>query len=86
MQITDLTADIGGGLRSCLAAFDVSTGSLLPWARHLESMGRCLARLTAGDDVVYAGGPFTSGDGTPHPHIAALDTTLHRMLLSSLRS
>jgi len=76
---------VDGWSRSCVAAVDAHTGGLISWGPHIESAGRCLSTLTAADGVVYAGGPFTSVDGTPHAYITALSMTLHRMVLPLVR-
>jgi hypothetical protein len=56
--------------RGYLAAVDVASGALLGWAPSLD--GPVTALAVAGTRL-YVGGAFTSVDGQPRRHLAALD-------------
>lgn len=84
-SITALAVDSGGALvvgstmaatgavaRSNLAAIDLTTGSVLPWAPAVNDAVHALA---AEGDTVYAGGLFTDVSGQPRSRLAALDAT-----------
>ncbi|TXI67801.1 MAG: T9SS type B sorting domain-containing protein [Cyclobacteriaceae bacterium] len=62
---------IAGSARNLLAAFDITTGNLLPWNPNLTP-GR-VETLTASGGVVYVGGQFTEVGGQPRKNIAAIN-------------
>lgn len=62
---------IAGSARNLLAAFDITTGNLLPWNPNLTP-GR-IETLTASGGVVYVGGQFTEVGGQPRKNIAAIN-------------
>ena len=62
--------------RSRLAAFDAATGAATAWNPGANSRAKALAVATAGipgDEVIYAGGQFTSVGGQTRNRIAAID-------------
>jgi PKD repeat protein len=61
-----------GQARSHVAAFDVATGALLPWAPRTDGQVRGFA--FAGN-TVYVGGNFRSSGGQPRTELAAWDST-----------
>jgi hypothetical protein len=67
----------GGAARNWLAAFDMTTGTLLPWEAGLGCTGSgctgAVRALAMGDGVLYIGGSFTTAGGQPRGKIAALD-------------
>jgi hypothetical protein len=60
--------------RHHLAAFDQSTGNLLPWRPNAD---RAVYALVARGKTVYAGGAFLHANGRKHRYLAAFDAT-HR--------
>lgn len=58
--------------RDYLAAVDVTTGQLTAWAPTVNGPVTTIA--VAGHEV-YLGGSFTTVDGQPHRHLAALDAS-----------
>jgi hypothetical protein len=64
----------GGQARTSLAAFDVTTGNLLPWAPVLSSGGTVSSVLAIGD-TLYFGGVFSSVGGVPRAAIASVHGT-----------
>jgi len=62
---------IAGTPRNRLAAFDATTGNLLPWNPDMPS-GR-IEKLTVSGGIVYVGGQFTDVGGQPRKNIAAID-------------
>jgi hypothetical protein len=61
---------VGGAPRQYLAAVDIETGQVLPWAPELDSSVRAI-QWHGG--AVYVGGTFTSINGVSRSGIAALD-------------
>lgn len=61
-----------GQARSHVAAFDVATGALLPWAPRTDGQVRGFA--FAGN-TVYVGGNFRSSGGQPRTELAAWNST-----------
>lgn len=59
--------------RAHLAAVDAATGDLLPWAPSTDQPVDALAVSAAG--TVFAGGEFTTVNGTARSRLAALDGT-----------
>jgi hypothetical protein len=59
--------------RNRVAAFDASTGALLPFSHTFDNR---VAVITASPDggTVYVGGDFTTVDGVSRPRLAAFDT------------
>lgn len=64
---------IAGSARNRLAAFDITTGNLLPWNPNVPS-GR-IETLTVSGGTVYVGGQFTEVGGQPRKNIAAINGT-----------
>lgn len=62
---------IAGSARNLLAAFDITTGNLLPWNPNLTP-GR-VETLTASGGTVYVGGQFTEVGGQPRKNLAAIN-------------
>jgi hypothetical protein len=58
--------------RSHIAAFDASTGDLLPFAPTTDGRVKALA-VDANDTSLYLGGDFTVVDGLRRSHVAAVD-------------
>jgi hypothetical protein len=58
-------------VRRHLAAVDLTTGDLLPWAPSTN--GSVEAMATDGSSI-FLGGSFTTINGLPHPRLAAVDT------------
>ncbi len=83
---------VGGQRRGQLAAIDVSTGTVLPWAPRLDPALTCpdrdepgvlissVAALTSDSTAVYVGGFFSGVNGTPRPGLVALDPESAAML------
>ena len=77
---------IGGGARTSLAALNVSTGDLLPWAP--DSLGPryhgfpppLVETLAVGGGRVYIGGWFNAVGGVSHSGVAALSRETGRAL------
>ena len=67
----------GGSAREGLAAFDLATGRLLPWAPQVEfgPFWTGVYALAADGDTLYFGGAFSKVNGTPRPSIAAVDSS-----------
>jgi len=59
--------------RSHIAAFDASTGALLPFSHTLDNRPMVLTASPDGSRV-YAGGDFLTVDGKSRSHLAAFDT------------
>ncbi|MGI9821985.1 LamG-like jellyroll fold domain-containing protein [Agromyces sp. Marseille-Q5079] len=59
--------------RSHLLAFDINTGTLLPWAPTLNGQVRAIAASPDGKRL-YAGGEFTQVNGATRNRIVAFDT------------
>lgn len=89
-SVTLLAAGAGGSLivassltatgyvpRSRLAAFDLATGALLPWA---PAANGAVAVMGASGGRVTVGGAFTTMDGQPAARGAALDATTGTLL------
>jgi predicted small secreted protein len=75
----------GGGSsqpRVRLAAFDAPTGDLIPsWSPEADNI--VWGMTTSPDGTrIYAGGDFTSVDGTSHTHLVALDATTGAVIQS----
>jgi hypothetical protein len=66
-------AGTGEVARNRVAAFDASTGSLLPFSHTFDNR---VAVITASPDggTIYVGGDFTTVDGVSRPRLAAFDT------------
>lgn len=67
-------SEIAGQSRNSLAAFDITTGSLLPWNPNMPA-GNRIQTLAAGGGNVYVGGQFTSVGGQSRTNIAAINAT-----------
>ena len=65
-------AATGAVARANLAAVDLTTGAVLPWAPSADDAVHALA---AEGDTVYAGGLFTAVAGQPRSRLAAIDAT-----------
>jgi hypothetical protein len=61
-----------GQARAGLAAFELTTGALTPWAPQLDDAGSVIALAAAGD-TVYVGGAFDRIGGARRSNLAALD-------------
>ncbi|HEX8102977.1 MAG TPA: PQQ-binding-like beta-propeller repeat protein, partial [Solirubrobacteraceae bacterium] len=61
---------VGGRPRARLAAVDLRTGAVLPWA---PSVDWSVWTLAVGPDAVFVGGYFAEVNGAFHPYFAALD-------------
>lgn len=59
--------------RGNLLAYDIRTGTLLPFAHRLDARGLTITASPDGKRV-YVGGDFVRVDGTAHNRIAAFDT------------
>jgi len=59
--------------RENLLAFDITTGTLLPFNHSLNAQGRRIVAAPDGSRI-YVGGDFTSVDGVTRSHVAAFDT------------
>lgn len=66
--------EIAGQPRNSLAAFDITTGNLLPWNPNMPA-GNRIETLTAGGGIVYVGGQFTTVGGQSRSNIAAINAT-----------
>jgi hypothetical protein len=66
-------AGSGEVAREHLAAFDATTGKLLPFHHHLDGQVAALAASPHGDKI-YLGGRFTHVDGRSRGHVAAFYT------------
>jgi hypothetical protein len=55
-----------------VAAFDVATGALTPWAPRTDGQVRAFSFI---GDTVYAGGNFRSSNGQPRTELAAWSAT-----------
>lgn len=64
----DFTA-VGGQRRDGVAAIEISSGKLLPWAPALASPS--VAAIACKDGVVYLGGSFKRAQGQSQPYLAA---------------
>ncbi len=64
---------VSGESRLWLAAFDVTTGALLPWNSPLSmlSTGECVMAMAASGEELYIGGRF--GGGNNNTDLAAID-------------
>jgi len=62
--------EVNGFPRGRMAAVDLSTGSLLPWAPMAN--GNVQDILVAGDSIIVTGG-FTEIDGQPRSRLASID-------------
>ena len=58
--------------RANLLAYDITSGSLLPFNHSLNGQGRAIAASPDGTRL-YVGGDFTNVDGVAHNHLAAFD-------------
>lgn len=63
---------VDGQARSHVAAFDVGTGALLPWAPRTDGQVRGFA---FSGSTVFVGGNFRSSGGQPRTELAAWDST-----------
>jgi hypothetical protein len=72
LYIAGSFTQIEGTPRNRLAAFDITTKSLLPWNAGTNTIN-FLDKLTASGGIVYVGGQFTSIGGAPRKNIAAMD-------------
>jgi hypothetical protein len=65
---------VGEVARNRIAAFDATTGDLLPFTHDIPAH---VAAITASPDgnTVYVGGDFTTVDGLNRPRLAAFDTS-----------
>jgi hypothetical protein len=61
--------EIGGQSRAGLAAIDLESGKLLPWAPKLEGGG--VSALAWKDGLIYAGGDFEAVEGEDQASLAA---------------
>jgi len=74
LYIAGSFTQIDGTPRNRLAAFDITTRTLLPWDTGINSIN-FLDKLTVSGGIVYVGGQFTSIGGAPRKNIAAIDGT-----------
>lgn len=66
---------VGTGSRSGLAAFDIQNTALTGWAPRVGGGDvRAIALSNADPPVLYAGGSFTTVDGSTRDRLAAVDT------------
>ncbi|WP_295817683.1 PKD domain-containing protein [uncultured Microbacterium sp.] len=63
---------VDGQARAHVAAFDVATGALTPWAPRTDGQVRAFSFI---GDTVYAGGNFRSSNGQPRTELAAWSAT-----------
>ena len=62
-------SQVGGQPRSGIAAIELATGRLLPWAPRLLSP--CVSVIVAQGDLIYVGGSFRGVEGQKQSYIAA---------------
>lgn len=73
LYVGGVFTQIAGTTRNRLAAFDVTTGNLLPWNPDMPS-GR-IEKLTVAGGIVYVGGLFTTIGGQARKNLAAIDAS-----------
>ena len=71
----DLIFSAGGVARNGVAALDAITGEPRAWNPRVSDV----SALLVDRDVVYVGGAFTSVNGRPHRHLAAIDRRTGRL-------
>jgi len=65
---------VGEVRRNHIAAFNASTGALLPFRHDVNGTVQSLA-ISGGGTRIYAGGDFTRVDGPVRSHLAAFDSS-----------
>ena len=73
LYVVGLFTQVNGLPRAGGAAFDLTTGTLLPWNPALG--GGAAYRVVVSGGTVFLGGIFTTASGTPRPGFAAVDST-----------
>ncbi|MGE0812351.1 MAG: hypothetical protein AB7O28_00590 [Vicinamibacterales bacterium] len=73
---------VNGQARGGGAAFDVTTGALLPWNPALDtaSNGNNAAAIIVSGSTVFLGGNFTTASGNARPGFAVVDATTGALL------
>jgi hypothetical protein len=72
-----LFSTLGNQARANLAAVDLASGSILPWAPGTDDQ---VTALTMANGSVFAGGFFSTAGGQPREHLAAFDATTGSLL------
>jgi type IX secretion system substrate protein len=74
--------EIGGRVQEGIAAFDLATGKLSPWAQRIGAWYayRYIAAILVHGDAVYIGGAFSSIGGGIRTCLAAIDARTGRPL------
>lgn len=69
--------DVNGEARAGLAAIDIPSGTVLPWAPVTDGL---VSSLSLNGSTVFLGGNFSSANGTPRSALAAVDATSGNLL------
>lgn len=71
LYVGGIFASAGGQPRNGLAAFNATTGALLPWNPNAGANASVLDMVLSGT-TLYVGGNFTTIDGQPRANVAAI--------------
>ncbi len=78
--VSGFSGYVGQQNRTSIAAFDLSTNTLLPQSITIGGAGSTVDQLVAFGNVLYARGGFTMVNGQPRAFVAAVDVSTNTLL------
>ncbi len=78
--VSGFSGYVGQQIRTSIAAFDLSTNTLLPQSITIGGAGSTVDQLVAFGNVLYARGGFTMVNGQPRAFVAAVDVSTNTLL------